>query len=69
MKMPLLLMQSDHIVYFDIGGIYIDWGTCSNELEGAILPLLHVDNFKMEKYIIHSSRITLHYRFFQSLTL
>jgi hypothetical protein len=51
MKMPLLLMQS--VVYFDIGVIYIDWGTCSHELEGAILPLLHVVNFKMEKYIIH----------------
>jgi hypothetical protein len=41
-------MKSDHIVCFDIGGIYIDWETCSYEFEGAILPLLHVVNFKME---------------------
>jgi hypothetical protein len=63
--MPLFLMKSDHIVCFDIGGLYIDWGTCSRELEVGILPLLHVVNFKMEKYIIHSSRITLHYKFSQ----
>jgi hypothetical protein len=48
MKISLLLMKSDHIVCFDIGGIYIDWETCSYEFEGAILPLLHVVNFKME---------------------
>jgi hypothetical protein len=67
--MPLLLMKSDHIVCIDIDGIYIDSGTCSHELEGAILPLLHVVNFKMEKYIIHSFGITLHYSFSPSLTL